>query len=148
MHFQITFLSGSVNSQNSRLWSSDNPHSFHETLLHDKKVGVWVAISRRRIVGSIFLMNTISSELYCSDILHAFIGQITSDEINYSWFQQDGATSNTSGRSMHLFKGILWRLHHLERRVAPTFTRSESTRLLSMRSSKICSILRSSAHAG
>ena len=60
-------LSGYVNSQNSRLWSSDNPHSLHETLLHDKKVGVWVAISRRtcRIVGPIFFMNTINSARYC-----------------------------------------------------------------------------------
>ena len=62
-------LSGYVNSQNSRLWSSDNPHSLHTTPLHDKKVDVQVAISRR-IVGPIFFMNTINSKHYCSDILH------------------------------------------------------------------------------
>ena len=60
-------LSGYINLQNSRLWSSDNPHSLHEKPLHDK-VGVWVAISRRRIVGPIFFMNTINSEHYCLDI--------------------------------------------------------------------------------
>ena len=49
-------------------------------------------------------MNTINSERYCSDILRAFIGQKTSDEIIYSWFQQNGATAHTSGRSMHLLK--------------------------------------------
>ena len=49
-------------------------------------------------------MNTINSERYCSDIFHAFIGQMTSDKINYSWFQKDGATAHTSGRSMHLLK--------------------------------------------
>ena len=49
-------------------------------------------------------MSTINSERYCSDILHAFIGQMTSDEINYLWFQQDGATAHISGRSMHLLK--------------------------------------------
>ena len=49
-------------------------------------------------------MNTINSERYCLDILHAFIGQMTMDKINYSWFQQDGATAHTSGRSMHLLK--------------------------------------------
>ena len=52
-------------------------------------------------------MNTINSERYCSNILHAFIGQMTSDEINYSWFQQDGATAHTSGRSMDLLKEFL-----------------------------------------
>ena len=49
-------------------------------------------------------MNTINSEHYCSDILHIFISQMTSDEINYSWFQQDGATAHTSGRSINLLK--------------------------------------------
>ena len=34
------YLSGYVNLQNSRLWSSDNPYSLHETPLNDKKVGV------------------------------------------------------------------------------------------------------------
>ena len=29
---------------------------------------------------------------------------MTSDEINYSWFQQDGATAHTSGRSIDLLK--------------------------------------------
>ena len=80
------YLSGYFNLKNSRLWSSDNPHSLHETPLQDKKVGVWVAISRRRIVGSIFFVNTINSERYCSNILYAFIGQMTRDEISYSWF--------------------------------------------------------------
>ena len=89
---------------NNFFWSSDNPHSLRETPLHDKKLDVLVAICRRRIVGPIFFMNAINSERYCWDILHAFIGQMTSDEINYSWFQQDGATAHTSGRSMHLLK--------------------------------------------
>ena len=55
-------LAGYVNWQNSRLRSSDNPHSLHETRLHDKKVGVSVAISRRRIAGPIFFMYKINSE--------------------------------------------------------------------------------------
>jgi hypothetical protein len=32
-------LSGYVNSQNSRFWSSENPHFFHELLLHSQKIG-------------------------------------------------------------------------------------------------------------
>ena len=49
-------------------------------------------------------MNTINNKRYCLDILLAFISQMTSDEINYSWFQQDGATAHITGRSMHLLK--------------------------------------------
>src|SRR5579872_1536680 len=46
-------LSGYVNSQNMRMWSTDNPHVFTETPLYAQKIGVWMAVSRRRI-GPIF----------------------------------------------------------------------------------------------
>ena len=48
-------LSGYVNSQNTRHWSSENPHVIHETPLHDLKIGVWCAVSGTKIVGPIFL---------------------------------------------------------------------------------------------
>jgi hypothetical protein len=47
-------LSGYVNSQNTRMWSSENPHFFIETPQYPQKVGVWAAISQRRIIGPIF----------------------------------------------------------------------------------------------
>jgi hypothetical protein len=46
-------LSGYVNSQNSRIWSDENPHTFHERPLHSVKVGIWCAVSRRKIIGPI-----------------------------------------------------------------------------------------------
>lgn len=45
---------GYINSQNMRIWSSENPHAILETPLHPEKVGVWAAISARRIIGPIF----------------------------------------------------------------------------------------------
>lgn len=47
-------LSGSINSQNTRLWSIENPHLLNEQPMHPEKLGVWIAISRKRIVGPIF----------------------------------------------------------------------------------------------
>ena len=46
-------LPGYVNSQNYGTWSTQSPHFFVGTDLHPVKIGVWVAISRRRI-GPIF----------------------------------------------------------------------------------------------
>jgi hypothetical protein len=40
-------LSGYVNSQNCRIWSTENTHVFQETPLHPIKVGEWLAESRR-----------------------------------------------------------------------------------------------------
>lgn len=47
-------LSGYTNSQNMRMWSAENPHYFIEAPLHPQKIGVWAAISKRRIIGPIF----------------------------------------------------------------------------------------------
>jgi hypothetical protein len=44
-------LSGYVNTQNTRLWSSAKPYAVHENPLQDQKLGAWVAISRRLIVA-------------------------------------------------------------------------------------------------
>ena len=38
-------LSGYVNSQNSRIQSTENPHMVHEKPLHDTEVGVWCVVS-------------------------------------------------------------------------------------------------------
>lgn len=83
-------LSGYVNSQNYRTWGAQNPHIFVETVLHPQKVGVWIAISRRRIIGPIFFYDTINAERYQA-MLGTFIDQLHDDEIQNGFFQQDNA---------------------------------------------------------
>lgn len=39
-----------------------------------------------------------------SEILLTFMGQMTNEEINSSWFQQDGATAHTTHRSMQFLE--------------------------------------------
>lgn len=94
-------LGGYVNSQNTRLWSATNPHDLHEA-----KIGVWVAMSRARIVGPIFFENTVNSDRYCTEILAKFISELTEVEINNGWFQQDGATAHTSNISMAFLRNV------------------------------------------
>lgn len=48
------YLSGYVNSQNMRMWSAENPNFSIEAPLHPQKIGVWAAVSRRRIIGPYF----------------------------------------------------------------------------------------------
>ncbi|RWS10786.1 uncharacterized protein B4U80_09266, partial [Leptotrombidium deliense] len=68
-------LSGYVNSQNCRFWSADKPRKVVESPLHPQKVGVWCAISHRRIIGPIFFEKTVNTEVYL-DILRQFLGKI------------------------------------------------------------------------
>ena len=93
-------LSGYVSSQNSRIWSSENPHEFVEKPLHSLKVGVWCAMSRRRIVGPIFFTETVTAERYCNEIIASFVNELTDDEKTTAYFQQDGATAHTANSSL------------------------------------------------
>jgi hypothetical protein len=47
-------VSGNVNAQNSRVCDTENPRVLHQRPLHDIKVGVWCAVSARRVIGPIF----------------------------------------------------------------------------------------------
>ena len=82
------YLQGSVHSQNTRLWSNENPHEIQEAPLHCEKVDAWATISRCRIVGPILFNNTINSERYWSVILQPFINKLSDHEC------QVGSTSS------------------------------------------------------
>jgi hypothetical protein len=64
-------LSGYINTQNNRYWSSINPRQTSDTP-HDQKIGVWCAITVTQIAGSIFLKHKFKSrrDIFCS---HAVI---------------------------------------------------------------------------
>lgn len=87
-------LSGYVNSQNSRYWSARNPHQVFQQPLHSEKIGVWCAVSRKRIVGPVFFDSTLNSERY-QNIIYEFVASLEDSE-RYCWFQQDGATCHSS----------------------------------------------------
>jgi len=91
-------LSGYVNSQNSRIWASENPNAIHKEPLHSEKIGVWFGMSRRRITGPIFDA-TITAAAYM-EIFNTFVNQSDDEELSIGYFQQDGATSRTSHVSM------------------------------------------------
>jgi hypothetical protein len=88
-------LSGYVNSQNSRYWATESPHELHEQPLH----GVWCGVSATRIIGPIFFDSTVNTDVYLT-ILEEFYSQLTEQEREYCFFQQDRATSHTSLRSL------------------------------------------------
>jgi hypothetical protein len=90
-------LSGYVNSQNYRIWRTETPHNYTETALHPQKIGVWYAISRRRIIGPLFFETSINAE----ELIQKSIALLQVDERN-CWFQQDSATAHTAAPSMEI----------------------------------------------
>lgn len=96
-------LSGYINSQNMRVWSAANPHTFRESPLHPLKVGVWIAVSRRRIIGPIFFHETVTAQRY-RNIVREFINQLHEDELQQGYFQQDGATAHTAQETLNYLR--------------------------------------------
>lgn len=84
-------LNGYVNAQNMRMWATENPHYYREAALHPVKVGVWCAMSRRRLIGPIFFEGNLNGERYRNNILETFINQLHDDELQFGFFQQDSA---------------------------------------------------------
>ena len=99
-------LTGYINSQNNRYWSTDNPHQLHEVPLHDQKVGVWCAISRTRLIGPIFFDDTVNSQRYINNILNPFFNQLTDYEKENGTFQQDNATAHTARASLAAIQNV------------------------------------------
>lgn len=105
-HFHI---SGSVNKQNMRYWSGENPRELHQKPLHCERVTVWCAISVMGIIGPYFFEEneravTVNAARYRSMIEEFFIPSLEEMNVRDVWFQQDGATAHTARDSMNLLR--------------------------------------------
>jgi hypothetical protein len=63
------------------VWSATNPHELKATPLHDQKYGAWRPISPSRIIGLLFLDDTINSERYYEVIIYHLIGHLNEDKL-------------------------------------------------------------------
>jgi hypothetical protein len=78
-------------------WKSD---AIQLVSLHSEKVGVWCAVSPRRIIGPLFFHETVNSDRYVNDILNSFFSQLTVEERQHGCFQQDDATAHKANATM------------------------------------------------
>lgn len=53
---------------------------------------VWCVIGATRVIRAIFLLDTTNSGRYNGHILATFLKNLSDDETDYEFFQQDGAT--------------------------------------------------------
>ncbi|KAJ8874470.1 hypothetical protein PR048_025319 [Dryococelus australis] len=76
-------------------WPGDNPHVLTEAPLHPQKHGVWCAVSSRRIIPVLF-HETVNSARYIEHMFNVSAEQLTENDRNNAYFQQDGATTHTA----------------------------------------------------
>jgi hypothetical protein len=99
------YLQGYINTQNNRYWNSQNSHLTHAVQLHPLKVGLWCAVSARRIVVPVFYQK-INCERYVQVILGQFFPELTEEERLYDWFQQDSAAAHTARMSIQALSDV------------------------------------------
>lgn len=96
------YLNGYVNSQNFRIWGTENPHSFREKPLHPVYLSVWCAFSYKGVIGPFFFYRTMNHEIYLNILEQFFNSPLVDLENDY--FQQDGAPPHRKKEVMQLLE--------------------------------------------
>ena len=101
-HFHLL---GSVNKQNMRCWSPENPRELHQPPLLALHVTVWCALLRVGIIGPWFFEEnkqavSVTSDCYVNMINECFLPTLNQMGVENVWFQQDSAMAHTVRMSM------------------------------------------------
>ncbi len=86
-----------INALNYRIWYQENSYEYWESSLHPPKIGVWCAMSHRRIIGPIFYETTVNGEVYW-DIITDFIALLEEDECDCVFQEAGAAHTRRMGR--------------------------------------------------
>jgi hypothetical protein len=72
------------------------------TPIYVSKIGVWIAVLRRRLIGPIFFNETINGQRYREQILVPFINELDDEEVQTGYFQH-GATAHTARETLNYY---------------------------------------------
>ncbi|CAK1590754.1 unnamed protein product [Parnassius mnemosyne] len=103
-------LDGFVNTQNCRIWDSENPHAIHEKQMHPQRVTVWCGFWSGGVIGPYFFENeaeiavTVNGIRYRNMITDFLWPQLDGMDLDNMWFQQDGATCHTAHETIDLLQ--------------------------------------------
>jgi len=91
--YEVTFFyPEKVNSHNTQIWGSQNPHALIEMERDSPKVNVFCAISRRRVLGSFFFAeDSVTGKVYLDMLEIWLMPQLTDEEVQGYIYQQDRA---------------------------------------------------------
>lgn len=90
-------LHNEPNTQNNRMWASENPHRvFHGRTQYPEKVNVWAGILGNNIIGPFFIDGNLTGERFLQ-LLIEDIGPAVAEvsrNLQTVWFQMDGCPAH------------------------------------------------------
>lgn len=109
-HFHLS--ESVINRQNCRIWATEQPCVLKEEPLHSPKVTVWCGIWTKGVIGPYFFEDaagktvTVNGERF-RHMIETFLKLYLVDfNVENIYFQQDGATSHTSKKTIALLQEI------------------------------------------
>lgn len=88
----IFHLNGQVNRQDTRLWSTDNPHFYVEKEMKSKGLMVWAGIYAGGIIGPFFITGKLNGPKYLRMLKEQVLPLIRRNMLlNGGYWMQDGA---------------------------------------------------------
>ena len=102
----VFHLSGIANTQNTRIWGTENPRAIQEHEVHSEKITVWCAIHSEGVLDPYYFNNeTVRKEDYCQ-LLDTYVRDEAPNFPTNALFQQDGASPHTSHEARELLGDI------------------------------------------
>lgn len=99
-----------MNTQNCRIWGSENPHAIHEKQMHPQRATVWCGFWSGGVIGPYFFEDeaeiavTVNGIRYRNMITEFLWPQLDGMDLDDMWFQQDGATCHTAHETIDLLQ--------------------------------------------
>lgn len=109
-HFHLS--EAVINRQNCRIWATEQPCVLKKGALHSPKVTVWCGIWARGVIGPYFFEDSVGKTVMVNGerfrhMIKTFLQPYLIDfNVENIYFQQDGATPHTNGKSIALLQEI------------------------------------------
>lgn len=97
-------VGGYSNIHSNKHRSSRHPYEFHEYPFHEIHVGVWFAVTCRRIIGLLFLIENLNIERFVNFILRHTLKEVTEDETLLQTWRRYNSHHKSVAASTNLMK--------------------------------------------
>ena len=102
----VFHVSGIANTQNSRIWGTENPRHYRQHEMHSEKITVWCAVHANGVLDPYYFDNQTVRGADYNQLLHTYVRAQAPYFPSNALFQQDGAPPHTNLQARALLNEI------------------------------------------